>query len=396
MPAQRTWVLTDVETDAGTEFLGITPNSAPDLPDGDWSVRRQILRGGLRDGVEVIEVCNGPLVFQVLPTRGMGLWRGDYRGTFLGWRAPVSGPVHPKFVNLADRGGIGWLAGFDEWLVRCGLASNGPPGDDGGKPLTLHGRIANCPAQRVEVNIKTDPPYAISITGVVEEGGLFLGRLRLTTTYTTNLDSNRIVVHDVVENRSAQPAELQMLYHLNMGEPFLQAGSRVLLPFRELAPHTPHAAKALATWETYAGPTAGFPEEVFDFRPAAGAENHCVALLRNAAGNLGIAVRWNAIELPCFTIWKNTGAREDGFVTGLEPATNYPYFKAHERSRGRVPVLPPGGRWEATWSIEVFDTKAPVDAIADEIAQLRDDGGAITHPSSVFGPQSASVSSGNE
>lgn len=386
MTAQRTWVLTDVATQGGSDFLNITPNSAHDLPDGDWSIRKQVLGGGLRDGVEVIEVSNGPLVFHVLPTRGMGLWRGDYRGTPLGWQAPVNGPVHPKFVNLADRNGIGWLAGFDEWLCRCGLASNGPPGDDNGTPITLHGRIANQPAHFVEVRVQTEPPHLISVTGVVEEGGLFLGRLRLTATYSTTVDSNRITIHDVVENVSARPCEMQLLYHLNMGQPILGTGSKIRVPFREMAPHTPHAAKALAKWDTFGGPVAGFAEEVFDFLLASAADDRALALLNNAAGNLGVAVRWNTHELPYFTLWKNTGALEDGYVTGLEPATNFPYFKAHERSRGRVVKLPPNGRWEATWSIDILDTRADVNAVADEITLAQAMTAGITHPTPVFGP----------
>src|SRR5262249_4784417 len=103
--------------------------------------------------------------------------------------------------------------------------------------------------------------------------------------------------------------------------------------------------------------------------------------------NLGLAVRWNVAELPCFTLWKNTRAREDGYVTGLEPATNFPYFKAHERSRGRVTTLPPAGRWEARWSIEVFDARAGVDTVTAEIEQLQNGSSAIRHPTPVYGPQ---------
>src|SRR5205823_3626776 len=199
--------------------------------------------GGLRDGVDLIEVHNGALSFSVLPTRGMGLWRGDYRGLALGWGAPVAGPVHPKFVQLADRGGLGWLAGFDELLCRCGLASNGPPGEDvhtdaqgntRRAQLTLHGRIANLPAQAVEARVSLNPPYELTITGEVEEAALFFPQLRLTSTYTTAPGSNRLVVHDVVENRAARPAEMQLLYHWNLGPPFLEAGARVLAPVREL------------------------------------------------------------------------------------------------------------------------------------------------------------------
>src|SRR4029077_9148382 len=138
---------------------------------------------------------------------------------FLGWRAPVQGPVHPKHVRPTDRGGIGWLGGFDEWLCRCGLASNGPPGEDvytdkSGRSLrsklTLHGRIANQPAHYVEVRVGLDAPYELSVIGHVEEGHLFFPHLALTTTFTTAPGSNRLVIHDVVEKRGGQPAELQL------------------------------------------------------------------------------------------------------------------------------------------------------------------------------------------
>src|SRR6516225_6393428 len=134
----KTWTLTDVHGDVWLDSFA-TGSDTLHLPTPfDWSLRKRTLRGGLRDGLDLIEVHNGALSFSVLPTRGMGLWRGDYRGNPLGWRAPIVGPVHPKYVQLTDRGGLGWLTGFDELLCRCGLASNGPPGDDDGTPLTLH------------------------------------------------------------------------------------------------------------------------------------------------------------------------------------------------------------------------------------------------------------------
>ena len=56
----------------------------------------------------------------------MELWRGSYRGIELGWKSPVAQPVNPAFVNQSDRNGLGWLAGFNEWLCRC---ENGPLAD---------------------------------------------------------------------------------------------------------------------------------------------------------------------------------------------------------------------------------------------------------------------------
>jgi hypothetical protein len=394
----RTWVLTDIASDVwldtfvtssdrvplGGPHLGnVTPGNGP-----DWSIRKRTLRGGLRDGIDLVEVHNGALSYAILPTRGMGLWQGHYHGHYLGWRAPVHGPVHPKFVSTADRGGIGWLTGFDEWLCRCGLSFNGPPGDDvwtdkDGREhrdkVTLHGRIANQPAYYVEVRVGLEPPYELSVTGQVEEGGLFYPHLVLTTTYTTVPGSNRVVIHDRIENRNAQPAEMMLLYHCNVGQPFLEAGSRVVAPIREVAPITARAAEGIDTLETYAGPTPGFAEQVYCYDLLADSANRTLALLYNHAADKGIVVRFNRQELPCFTLWKNTGALEDGFVTGLEPATNYPNFKSFERKQGRVPVLPPGGHWEATWSIEVHDSAAGVTGVLKEIASLQAHGKATMH-----------------
>jgi hypothetical protein len=302
----------------------------------------------------------------------------------LGWNSPVTGPVHPKFVNLADRGGVAWLTGFDEWLCRCGLVSNGPPCDDSGKALTLHGCIANSPAQRLTLGV--DPKSSrLFVEGVVEEGGLFLGRLRLTSTLSTKANSNEFTIQDVVENLSAQLAEMQLLYHLNTGEPFLEAGSKVVSPFRELAPHTEHAAKTIDTHQILAGPVAGFAEEVFDYRPA-DSHGETMALLHNAGGTAGVAVHWNVAELPCFITWKNTAAREDGYVIGMEPSTNFTYPKPHERRCGRVVTLPPGGRWEATMRIQIYDNARDVQRTATTIASMQAAAKGVVHRQPIWGP----------
>ena len=75
----------------------------------------------------MIEVDNGRFRFVVIPTRGMGIWRASCGNMQLGWKSPAKGPVHPAMVPLWRGDGLGWLMGFDELLVRCGLESNGAP-----------------------------------------------------------------------------------------------------------------------------------------------------------------------------------------------------------------------------------------------------------------------------
>jgi len=384
----RTWTLTDVVNDVWLDSFATGSDRLTLGSPHRWSIRKRTLKGGLRDGIDLIEIDNGALSFSVLPTRGMNIWQGQFNGIPLGWKSPVHGPVHPRHVNTYDRGGIGWLTGFDEWLCRCGLASNGPPGDDvytdrHGKThrdqLSLHGRIANQPAFFVEVRVGVDPPYEISVTGQVEEGGLFYPHLILTTTYTTVPGSNRIVIHDRIENRGGEATEMQLLYHCNIGQPLLEAGSRIAAPYREVSPINARAAEGMATLETFAGPAAGFAEQVYCYDLLGDATGRTVTMLYNHAADRAIALRFNRQELPCFTVWKNTTSLDDGYVAGIEPATNFPNFKSFERQQGRVVNLPAAGHWDATWSIEIHDSAAGVANVLAEIVSVQSRAKAVVH-----------------
>ena len=174
-------------SDVYVEQISLGPEQVGGRARG-YSVVKRTLQGGLRDGVDVIEVHNGRLRFVVVPTRGMGIWRAGCGDLLFGWQSPVKGPVHPAFVNLWEPSGIGWLSGFDELLVRCGLESNGAPEfrPNGALRWPLHGRIANTPAHKVEVAIDGDSGEIV-IRGIVDEARLFGNKLRLATTIRTQV-----------------------------------------------------------------------------------------------------------------------------------------------------------------------------------------------------------------
>ena len=217
--AKRTWILTDLEQDLHVDQLALTPGHVPGAAAG-FSVIKRTLRGGRRDGVDVIEVNNGTFRYVLIPTRGMGIWRASLGDLQLAWPSPVKGPVNPQLVRLDEASGIGWLDGYDEMLVRCGLESNGAPefNANGTLRYPLHGRIANCPAHHVEVTIDGDCGE-ISVTGIVDEARLFGSKLRLTSTVTTRPGQPGCDVIDTVTNLSAEPGELELLYHINFGPP---------------------------------------------------------------------------------------------------------------------------------------------------------------------------------
>ena len=371
--AKKTWTLTDVEQDVYVEKIAISPDDVEGAATG-FSVAKRRLRGGLRDGVDVVEVDNGTFRFVVVPTRGMGVWHATQGGLRLGWQSPVKGPVHPAFVRVAEASGLGWLDGFDELLVRCGLESNGAPefNDNGTVRYGLHGKIANIPAHRVEVAIDGDSGE-ITLTGVVDETRLFFNKLRMASTYTTRVGQPGMTVTDTITNISAEPGELELLYHTNFGMPLLDPGSKVVLPVKKLAPRDAAAVGNLAQWDTYGVETPGSAEAVFFFDLAADAAGRTQAVLRNSAGNQGVSLRFNKSQLPCFTLWKNRQAAADGYVTGLEPAINFPNVKSFEKEKGRVAVLAPGESRTFELSMEVHPDASSVAAAEQAVAKLQGD-----------------------
>ncbi len=373
MPNYQRFILTDLaHSDLWVSEITLDSNAWPGCFPTPWRITKRTLRGGRRDGIDLIEVNNGPLCYQILPTRGMSLWRGQFRNIPLGWQAPIQGPVHPSFVNLLDRGGLGWLDGFDEWFVRCGLSSMGPPGIDPKTKefLPLHGRIANQPAHYVEIRIHLEPPYEIQVIGHVQETTLFMNNWLLRTTYTTTPGSNRLIVHDEVENRSVREAELSLLYHINWGPPLLGEGSQILAPVANIMPKDARAAEGLATWDLYDGPTPGFAEQVYFCELATSAGGQTLAMLQGATHPMAAVIRWSKMELPYFVVWKNTADLTEGYVTGLEPALQLPNFRASERDANRLPLIAPGQTYRTTLAIELLDQADHVDETRHEIAQL--------------------------
>lgn len=351
----------------------------PDCP-VDWSVFKNTYQGGRQEGVESIELNNGKLFIHVIPTRGMGIrqvWCGD---VLLRWDSPVKELVHPRFINLQSRGGLGWLEGFNEWMCRCGLENNGQPGtdrfinnqgDEATMDLPLHGKIANIPASEVELLVERKPPWRIRLRGRVDERMVFGPKLELWTELWTEPGSATFHIEDTVTNRGAQPQEFQMLYHCNFGAPLLEEGATFVGPVREVTPFNAHAASGLDGWTRYAGPTTGYVEQVYALRLFGDAQDRTRVMLQNAAGDRAVSMAWSLKELPYLTVWKNTGAVADGYVTGLEPGTSYPYNRRIERKFGRVPKLAAGESYRMAVEVAIHADRDDVRPAAEAIRSLQ-------------------------
>jgi hypothetical protein len=236
--------------------------------------------------------------------------------------------------------------------------------------LSLHGKIGNLPASTVEVLVDRRPPHRLRVRGVVHERQFFGPKLELATELSTSPGSDSFRIEDAVTNRGGTPQEFQLIYHVNYGAPLLEAKARLVAALDSVAPMNARAAEGIDDYATYAGPTAGFTEQVYLARPRADAGGHTSVLLTNATGDRAASLTWSVEELPYFTIWKNTADRADGYVTGLEPATGFPFNRRVERQFGRVPMLAAGQTRHFRLECGVhFGTEA-VQSIAERITKL--------------------------
>ena len=328
----------------------------------DCRIDYRPLRGGRREGLHQLTVDNGAICLILIPERGMGIWKAWAGDTEIGWQSPVDGPVHPQWVPLHEPSGLGWLEGFDELLVRCGLHSNGAPEHDeqGRLRFPLHGKIAQSPAHHLEVAVDKESGE-ITVRGVVDERRFLFYHLQLVATVRLKPQSPVIAIEDVVTNLSATAGEMQLLYHINFGPPLLTPGGKLVLAAKRVAPRDMEATKDVDEWALYGPPEANFNERVHFFELLADEQQQTQVLLRNASATEGISLHYNTEQLPCFAQWKHTGALQDGYVTGLEPATNFPNPRSFEAEHQRVVSLAPDESRRFDLKLQFHDSAAEVE-----------------------------------
>ena len=338
-----------------------------------FSVTTRALHGGREEGVTVVEIDNGRMKIRVCPTRGMGVLDAVAGGVRLGWNSPVKEIVNPAFMNLESRGGLGWLDGFNELVVRCGYEWTGHPGIDNGVLLTLHGRAENTPAADVFLTIDKKVPHAIHLSGVIREQMFKKVNFHTRAELVTEPGSLSFTLHDVLTNAGSYPQEYQVLYHSNFGPPLLEKGAKFSAPVKEVSPFNVYAEKDLDTWQSYRGPTPGFDEMVYNIYPLGDDNGHSLAVLHNAAGSKGVSLAFNLKQLPVLSLWKNTDTLEQGYVTGLEPGTSLAYNRRFQRALGLVPKIGPHETRQFDLTYTLLDDHAAVAGALQRVASIQGD-----------------------
>lgn len=372
-------VLTDVGANIYEETWEMDSASIPQYDGPPWCITKFVLYGGKQHGVDIVELDNGEMSTVIVPTRGMGILEAAAGDVVLGWDSPVEEVVHPLYVQNESRGGLGWLEGFNELVCRCGLESHGAPGPDTiinnqGSEITvdlpLHGRIANTPASRVWVSVELKSPYRLTVGGEVNDTRMFGPNYSLRTAISTVPGSTEFTIGDEIQNVGGVPADMEILYHCNYGAPLLGEGARLVAPLQKLSARSQGDLEDIKKWDIYGPPQAGFVEQCYFFTLYGNKRGGTAVALVSADEEVAASIRFSTRQLPAFTLWKNTAAEADGYVTGLEPGTDYPNPRRFERERGRVIKLGPGQTHKTALTLGLVRGKSKVRTLRNKIAAL--------------------------
>lgn len=184
------------------------------------SVQRIVLADGPDAGQKLIALSTGGgLDVQLKEEGSLDIRSLHLRGMPVGWRHPAGDAGNPQRA----------LTGF---LVTCGL-ENVRAARDG---LPQHGSLALSPVRVTGLGADWDAReprlfVAGEITRPLPCGAV----LRLTRRVTAPIGGTRLMIEDRVENVSATPAEMMILYHLNFGFPVAGPGCMVRLGDRRIA-----------------------------------------------------------------------------------------------------------------------------------------------------------------
>ncbi len=336
-----------------------------------FAITKRTLHGGKQEGSTLIDIQTDAIDVTLIPTRGMSVLEASAADIELGWSSPVDEVVHPSFINLESRGGLGWLDGFNELMVRCGFEWTGHPCEVEGRRHTLHGRAGNIPASSVVVQVAKEAPHTIRVFGLLKEKTFKFSELEIWAGLSVFPGEARIEIHDTVTNLCDYERPFGVIYHTNFGAPLLGAGARVVAPMEVVSPFNDAALPGLDQWPIYKEPTRDYDEMVFNCKAFSAASGATLAALVNADGTRGVTIRYSALQLPAFTLWKNTDLPKHGYVTGLEPGTNPPYQHTVEREMGRLRKLAAGETARFDLAIEVLRSADEVQRIVTEVEHVQ-------------------------
>ena len=346
-------------------------------------VRLVTLQDGVERGIRMLEFRTGTgFRFTVLVDRALDVADCEFRGAAIGWHSP-SGFRHPGLHEYEGEGGLAWLRSFSGLIVTCGLDHILFMHSDSAEHYhylhrksvdsSIHGRISTIPARLTGYGELWDgDECTLYCEGVVQQSTVFGEDLHLVRRIEANVGSNAFVLKDRVVNHGFYRTPHMFLYHINVGHPVVDEGSRYLAPIRQTvwASHEAQYRDQGVGYRTLTGPRPHFHEQVWQHEMMADANGRVPVAIVNerfdGGHGLGFLVESGKAEFPAQFEWQNL--QEGQYAVGIEPSTNHVMGKPFAEERSELIWLEHGDEKRYTTRFAVLDG---AESIADCERRIR-------------------------
>ena len=298
-------------------------------------VRLFTLDDGSERGVRMLEFRTGSgLRFTAAIDRAMDIVEVEHKGRSIGWHSPA-GLRHPGLHDPEGEQGLAFARSFTGFLVTCGLDHILGPEEVSAETYNypgkrsirhvLHGRLTGIPARLSGYGERWDGDRCVLwAEGVVRQSTVFGENLHLYRRIEADLGGDEIRLSDRVVNEGFLRTPHMFFYHVNLGHPLLEEGSRYLAPILDVvwAAHAGERYRAQGVgYRTAPGPILDFVEQVWEHELGSDPAGLVPVALINDRLGLGIEVATRKDQLPCTYQWQNFQA--GSYALGIEPSTHH-------------------------------------------------------------------------
>ena len=202
--------------------------------------------------------------------------------------------------------------------------------------------------------------------GEIRQAAVFGEHLRLHRRIESEIGSNEIRLHDTIQNYGFDRSPHMLLYHIDLGWPLLDEGTRLVAPIARTLWYSPVVPEQRSSYRVMAAPTAGLHEQAYEHQLVADSDGKMRIAVVNERLNFGVTVEWFAKEFPCFVEWLHL--REGAYVIGVEPSTHHVQGDKAAREDGSMIWLEHGESRSYRTVIKVLDGP---DAIQQAVNDIR-------------------------
>lgn len=313
---------------------------------------------GRSAGLKAYEVKNGPLCYKLLCDKCLDMSELSYRGVNFSFLSKPGLQGRNAYDTAGDEairsimGGMFFTSGVESICAPCNID---------GVDYPMHGRMRTTPGEHLSADaFWTEDGYHLRASAEMREAALFGENMVLRRSIETVYGTKTVTMTDTFENEGYRDEPLMLLYHINLGWPFLDESLRLYIPTRSVTARDADAQGHEAEYDRMDPPKDNEPEYVFihDLRTDGDGGTGVIAV--NESLNLGFRIGWNVRNLPYFMEWKSTASGD--YVIGLEPANSSVYGRPYHEERGTVHRLRPFERETNVLTFTVLDGREEIDA----------------------------------